>query len=65
MAEKKRFNLSKAIWKVFLGIISTGIGIVVPQVLPTLMPKPIWNMTIGGLVLEILDWLTYKEGKNE
>ncbi len=60
-----KFNIGKALWKVLLGVVSTGVGIVAPQVLPQVIPQPIWTLSIGGLVLEILDWLTHKIGSNK
>jgi hypothetical protein len=60
-----KFNLGKALWKVFLGVVSTGLGVIAPQVLPQVIPQPIYSLTIGGLVLEILDWVTHKIGSNK
>ena len=58
---KSNFDIKKALWKFFLGALTTALIILIkdPFYIVKIIPNEWFTLILGGLVLEILDYTAH------
>lgn len=58
---KSGFEVKKALWKFLMGVVVTGAVILIkdPSYIAQLIPNEWFTLTLGGLVLEALDYTAH------